>query len=266
MSGPSFRKPPAIERVLSVQFRELAGFDLVHYGMWFDRIRSDFPLSTRQERLLPIVEQFPQSAGQRHARIGIEVGVPLGRCVFSSRPPSTRLLQLQPDRFAMNWRRQAGDDYLRFPQTSERFEQSFQEFSHFCSEFALPEPIVELCEVTYVNRIACPDDTSAAEFSAQVFGEGILGGREEWLPAPSGFSVNRRFDFPDEKGRLYAEAASAEDQNGRFLLLKMIGRTVTRNDDRWQERMNLAHDWVVNGFKAITEESIRYDIWEQCDD
>ena len=264
MSGPNFRNPPAIERVLSVQFPELAGFDLVHYGMWFERIRGEFPLSKREGRLPPIIEPFPALPTQAHLKV--DVGFPLGRCVYSSREPSTRLQQLQPDRFAMNWRRKEGDEYLRYRETSRRFAESFQEFVAFCSNVALPEPVADLCEVTYVNRITCPDDSGPADYCAQVFGDGTLGTREKWLPAPSGFLINRRFDFPDDRGRLYAKAALAEDTQGEFLLLKMTGRTVVHRDDQWQDRMQLAHDWVVNGFVALTQESVRKDVWEQYDE
>ncbi len=262
MSGPSFENPPAVERVLSVQFRELGGFDLVHYGMWFEQIRDIFPLSTRQTRLPQIVERFPAAPSQPN-RLEFEIGPSLSRCVFSSTDPSTRLMQLQPDRFAMNWRRDLGDEYRPFSDTSQRFEDSFRQFEQFCANVELSEPIVELCEVTYVNRILVPDDENPSDFFAQVFGEGTLGLSASWLGPLSALSLNRRFDFAEEHGRLYAEAASVEDSNGHAFLLKMVGRTVVRDGDQWLDRLQLAHDWVVNGFVAITGESVRKNIWGQ---
>ena len=53
------------------------------------------------------------------------------------------------------------------------------------------------------------------------------------------------------------------DESTRRGLLKMVGRAVIRGDDQWQDRMQTAHDWVVDGFVAITDESVRRNIWGQ---
>jgi hypothetical protein len=51
--------PPVVERVFTLQFMPLPGFDLIHIGLWFEKIRDRFPVFSRQQLLGHITESFP---------------------------------------------------------------------------------------------------------------------------------------------------------------------------------------------------------------
>jgi uncharacterized protein (TIGR04255 family) len=165
----------------------------------------------------------------------------------------------------MNWRRRHGESYLRYNETSGQFAEAFREFQSFCREVEIEEPKIDLCEVCYVNRIQPLDGQSLDQAIATVFGAGVLGLTADWLKPPAGITLNRRFDFSEQRGRLYAEASTANDPEGEFILLKMTARVDVSSTDDWFDRMRLAHDWVVNGFVAITSQEVRRLNWRQIE-
>ncbi|MFV0443189.1 MAG: TIGR04255 family protein [Planctomycetaceae bacterium] len=270
MPGPTFANPPAMERVLSVQFRELPAFELQHYGMWYEQIKNRYPLTTRQPRLPRIIEQFPYKPVPQRFQFGVETAPELPHCVFAAEG-QTRLLQLQPDRFAMNWRRKPGDEYRRFNDTKADFFGLLEEFRRFCLGTGLGEVSTDMFEVTDVNQIDCPPGRGTAEFVADVF-EGIdLQPPEDaasWLPYPFGTTFNRLYDFGDLLGRLYAEISVVADSDHEYILYKLTARARIEPSTCEQDleaRLQLAHDWVVKGFVATTRKPIRNSEWRQVE-
>ncbi len=264
MNTPVFKNPPAIERVLSVQFSELPEFEIVHYGLWYRQIADRFPIHTRQGRLQKIFEPKQWRHSTPQFQLGLDITPQLPRVVFASENvPATRLHQLQPDRFAMNWRRQQGEDYRRFQQTMHDFEDLFHEFCEFCAAESLSKPVVDLCEVIYVNEIPCPSGIDASSFMSDVFNGIDLQSPADWLNGPIAASVDRVFNTTDT-GRLYVECQLGESKSGEeCITMKLTGRAKVSPDESWLSELTLAHDWVVNGFIAITKDSIRYQHWGQ---
>ena len=110
---PSFAKPPVNEVVLSVAFDRPPGLSIAHLGdFWHQHLRSDFP---------QIEEQAPY---HRPVEILGPPAPPAMNVQLMDRPPSprlwaksvdgTRLVQLQADWFAFNWR-DAPDSELEYP-------------------------------------------------------------------------------------------------------------------------------------------------------
>lgn len=263
MDLPAFKRPPVVERVLTYQFQQLPEFDVVHYGLWYDRIRQRFPIFDRQPMLSRIVEVFPLKA-RPVIQFGLESTPPLPRCVFAaSEDDFSRLHQLQPDRFAMNWRRELGHEYISFEEAKVEFATLWADFGGFCAEQSLTSPQIDLCEVTYVNRIECPAGTQLGDRWKQVFSRTDLSSHADWLPNPRVAAINRVYDFQDQRGRLYAEATVGTHCGKDVLVLKMTGRTLVEPQSDCVERLQLAHDWVVKGFGELTTEEARRDEWGQ---
>src|SRR5690606_21392133 len=98
-AGPSFRKPPVVETVLSIQFEELLDFRTTHFGEYYCSVKERFPVVLEQRRIDHVVESFP--AVPRLPELRIEATVPrLGRIQFRDAADGCAMLQLQPDRFA----------------------------------------------------------------------------------------------------------------------------------------------------------------------
>lgn len=263
MNGPKFMKPPVVERVLSVQFQELYPFDIVHFGLWYNLIRGEYPDFERQNPLERIDEPFPFVARQPRHRFGLELIPPLPRMVFSRKGSTNELLQLQSNRLIMNWGHSAdGSVYIDFEQISEQFSRWFEMLVLFCTEHSIDKPIVDLCEVTYVNHINPTPQRTVMEYFSDVFISVNPTTPVEWMSAPKALTYNRVFDITDDQGRLYFEAgAPVVEQDA--ILLKVTGRAIVEPEQSWLERLKSAHDWVVNGFEAVTSEAVRQQVWEQ---
>jgi hypothetical protein len=84
------------------------------------------------------------------------------------------------------------------------------------------------------------------------------------LGRPELATFNRVFPIRDDRGRLYAEASVARHkERGDFVLLRMVGRTLHSESSSVEETLGLAHDYVVQGFVELTEQTIREERWGQ---
>ena len=56
-STPKFKNPPVVETVLGVQFRAISKMRMAHCGVYWDRIRQDFPAAEERPVLPPTIER-----------------------------------------------------------------------------------------------------------------------------------------------------------------------------------------------------------------
>lgn len=91
----------------------------------------------------------------------------------------------------------------------------------------------------------------------------VPSGNVDWLPNPRATAFNCLFDFDEAQGRLYSETSVGQNKEREFVLFKLTGRTLLASSEDWRQRLTDAHDWVVNGFVAMTNEEIRKTEWEQ---
>jgi uncharacterized protein (TIGR04255 family) len=133
MSGnlPDFDKPPVIEVILSLQFEPLESLRTPHMGLFWTRIKEDYPLSEEHASIDPIIEEF-----------GVDSASDLGRN-YTSAPVrhwyinrnGTSLIQIQKDRFIHNWRRrEESDEYPRFENVLTSFIGNLQKFTAFLKD------------------------------------------------------------------------------------------------------------------------------------
>jgi hypothetical protein len=89
--SPVFERPPINELGLGIKLVRPAGLKIAHLGQFWSAVRSDFPLAEENAPIGPI-EAAPNVGG-----------LPLPRLWFLSQD-RVLLLQLQLDRFHLNWR------------------------------------------------------------------------------------------------------------------------------------------------------------------
>lgn len=147
---PEFAEPPLFETVFGVRFPRLEGWDVRHFGLFWDRVRSDYPeFETKQPLASP-----EHVTGPTEGRIAIQLLTePQVRCWYLI-PDGTRLLQVQHDGFFHNWRKVKLDEvYPRYEKAIRpMFEQEWGRFHAFLEERGVGSPDVVQCEATYVNH------------------------------------------------------------------------------------------------------------------
>ena len=55
---PEFNRPPVVETVLSAQFEPVAGMHSAHFGLFWQRIRAQFPQVEEKLALESALERF----------------------------------------------------------------------------------------------------------------------------------------------------------------------------------------------------------------
>src|SRR4051812_32192542 len=95
---PEFDRPPLVETVLSAQFEPIAGMHTVHFGLFWQRIRREFPEAEEKPSLKPAFERFDESS-RRVGRFRFEAreDVQPERMWFVNKT-GTEMIQLQVDR------------------------------------------------------------------------------------------------------------------------------------------------------------------------
>lgn len=161
---PEFDAPPLFETVFGVRFPKLKGWDVRHFGLYWDQIRADFP---RFETKPPLPGPLPGSQGEA---IAIQLlSEPEMRCWYLI-SDGTRLLQVQHDGFFHNWRKVRLDEvYPRYRTIRPSFEREWGRFRRFLEERGIASPNVVECEATYVNHLEKGREWSSIADLREVF-------------------------------------------------------------------------------------------------
>lgn len=268
---PDYQDPPLVETVLSIQFRPLQGFSLVHVGPLWHQFRDTFPLIEEYPPLEAARETFGQPAPTR-MEVTIEEKPPLPRVWFLNES-KTELIQVQPDRFIHNWRRTGSEltTYPRYERVREKFRDEVRGFQQFLSDEMLGPIDIDQCEVTYVNHI---EPSQAWHRHGQL--EAVL---RTWtvrglsfLPEAEDTRIHQRFvirsDSGHPLGRLYVSlvpAWKAEEQSPIFILkLTARGFPINEGIEGAFAFFDLGREWIVKGFTDMTTTDM-HRVWGRND-
>ena len=179
-----------------------------------------------------------------------------------------RLLQVQPDRFLQNWRRASlsSQYYPSYERNREDFVGSFREFAQFAEACSLGRVAPNQCEVTYVNHIPIDDGCGVGEMLRKCFPSLAGAHSDDFLPpSPERVAFKCSYPMQDQRGRLHIDVRPAIDKRSRqeMLRLMLTARGAPNSADledvlSW---LDLAHRWVVNGFKSFTSDEM-HQRWE----
>lgn len=265
---PEFKKPPVIEVAVSIQFKELAKISAPHLGMlWAEHYRERYPQAQQQPPLTNVREAFSPTP----ARATVEVlpNMPVPRCWFLSEE-GTRLIQVQADRFVLNWRKlDTGESYPRYKMIKKQFTEEFARFEKWLQTEGLGEIEIDQSELTYVNHVFEGDGWSTGDNIGNVLT--LWSGRvhDDYLHDPEDVRFATRYVMPvAEKptGRLHvrAQIASRISDDRRLIKLSLIGRgpPIGEAIEGAMTMMDQAHEWIVRGFAAITSAEM-HQRWER---
>jgi uncharacterized protein (TIGR04255 family) len=265
---PHYRTPPVVEVIFAVALQPVSVtlVDLARFGI--ERLSQEFPLSQDQPAVRMTVESFDAAGENLVPTLSLLTGPggPPVRLWFQSED-KTRLIQLQRDWFAYNWQGASGDDpYPRYEYIEGRFLQTWDMFSDFLAEHSAETAAVEQCELSYINHITPGDLWS---HPGQVDRILRLAGRASgFLPEPEDSQVVSRYRIRHQDldvGRLYVQATPGQRQSDRKPIIQL---NVTVRGRPWAEGregmisfFRLAHEWIVNGFAAVTTDEAQYGLW-----
>ena len=261
---PEFNNPPVVETVLSLQFRPLKGFEIPHFGLYWANIKNEYPKYEIQPPLSHIIERF----GREEIRPpGVEVNIapaPEVRCWFLNQSEN-RLIQIQKDRFIYNWKKMSdNEEYPRYDNIKTSFIKEWNKFCNFLKRDNFDEPVVNQCEIIYVNHFEKGKGWKSYGELHKIFTYWSEVSSSGFLPEPEMVSFTVRYVMPERKGRLYmfVQPGIRRKDAKEVLQLQVIARgrpDSSRIDDilRW---FDMGHEWIVQGFTDFTTEYM-HQLW-----
>jgi len=260
---PDFENPPAVETLLGVYFSPLKRWITPYFGSFWHTIRKEYPNVQVQPPL--VSEQglrLELSSERSTLRLSGEIPV---RWFYYHRS-KRRLIQIQTDCFIQNWRkRDERDSYLHYAELRPSFEHMWKRFCDFLNDSKVEAPVVQECEVTYINHIDRGKGwTNFGDVNRVVSGwSGLTSGR--FLPMPSLISLNAAYPMPGKGGRLAVSLQPGIRPDGKETLQLNVSARCKPGSSRSVDvlkALDLARGWVVNGFTDFTTEQM-HEVWKR---
>jgi uncharacterized protein (TIGR04255 family) len=241
----TFDAPPLNEVSLGRVFLPRPDLLVPHYGAFWERVRADFPNLAHAPLIAEAGEQL----------LFDERGL-IPRLWFISRD-SSRLIQLQQNRFHYNWRRTPeSSEYIRFPAIQEMALKLWELFGAFVRDETRTELVPVSNELTYSNVVEAVDGQSAVSLADAVLRDSMWHKHQRYLDAPVQFNQTCAFTIPGDVGELTVQAVTGSfNTNGRPLLkIDLTARSKKPQvaEASFQKWSDDAHDFLVAAFKDIT--------------
>lgn len=256
---PEYKKPPINEVACGLRFQPLSQFYLPYTGLFWEKIKKDFPECQHAQPLL--------SDSTVMTVDGI-TGLPLPRIWFLS-ANKQELVQLQPDCFFYNWRKLGEPGaYPRFPTIILSFKKLLQIFVAFLAEVKLSPVVPVRYELTYVNHIPKGEGWQSIEDIGNLLMDVRWDTRQgRFLPAPQNITWRAQFDLPDGAGTLSVslnQVTRVTDQTPALRLdIQATGIPKDTSLDALWPWFELAHTWIVKGFEDLTHPETQSKVWEK---
>jgi uncharacterized protein (TIGR04255 family) len=254
---PDFDNPPVTETVLGLQFTPLSKFDVPHYGRYWTKIKEEYEHFEVHPAVVSTVDERESDVPTKQGKIFINFpNGPNFRCWFIDKS-HTNLIQVQRDRFILNWRKVRGDEqYPHYEHIRPKFEQEWVRFCEMLTEEGIETPKVNQCEVTYVNHIEFDSElTGGSELKRFIASwSGATSG--EFLPKVDKVSLNTNYMMDGKNGRLRISMLPVLRMGDGMEVLQLdvsaTGRPTSSKTPDILEWMDKGREWVVKGFADFT--------------
>jgi uncharacterized protein (TIGR04255 family) len=251
-----FERPPIVEVTCGVIFALPKPLRTAHVGLYWSRIKNEFPRTEDADTLAPTFEN-PEPGGVTQIMQWEFVQLAPLRRTWLVNEPGDRLIQIQEDRFHYNWKRaEQKPGYPSYQDVIAGFHSQWSDFSRFLGEEELGEPVVRQLEMTYFNIFPSESDYLVDHQRS--------GAQTRYLPRPESVNLRSVYFVDVLRGRLHATAQTARDvQTGeKVIRLEITARGLPKEvtSASCREWFDAAHDWITHGFADMTTEQA-HSIW-----
>ncbi|MFD3390075.1 TIGR04255 family protein [Alteromonas macleodii] len=205
-SDVSYKAPPIVEKALSIQFRPLESFHVALLGVIWDAFKAEYPKISYESRLEHTIERFgiPFAHAKPSFKLLDKPEAP--RTTFISLNEEY-LIQVQDDRFVLNWRKTESNSYPRHQVLIEKLLKEFGTFKGVLMENGIDSVEPDQLEIINVNHIE--DDNVSLD---KAF-DSIMSNSSIAMSDVEGFSCNfsQFFEYEGKKiGRIYTNLEKAK--------------------------------------------------------
>lgn len=257
-----FAHPPVTEVALAIQF-DAPSIELLDVAAIANFVRSELPGISEQPARPPMGESFgrPTDASQLGVQL-LEPGFPLRYWMLSE--DESRLLQVQHDFVALNWRRQEStpSSYPRYTTLRSSFARYLDEIERVVVGEGKSKLQPNWCEVTYVNHVEAASGSEPLMLS-EVTNVAWLPPEDAFLPRPEDAQFGMRFLIEDGGspiGRLTIGANPVIRRADGMALWSITLTARVRSAEGSLagafRALDVGHEWVVRGFRDVTTPSM----------
>lgn len=260
-----FDFPPVSETAISIQFASPM-VDIAVLAAFTIAVRETAPHVSHQPVLPRMEETFNAPAPVPMFQF-VDQAAGLPRTWFAG--DDGYLVQLQPDRMTLNWRR-SGDDYPGYASVRKRFDKHLEQLQVAVLGAHRVMPPIDLCEVAYVNPIEVPDDqqdafahpdlASLINRVQQSPAVGFLGQPEDAL-YQARWRIKHPLDPGRPVGRLHVSASPTVADGHSLYMVNVLARVKPGQEEEY-DAVNMAHEYVVLGFTDLTTKHM-HEFWKR---
>lgn len=150
---PDYEKPPLDEMVMGVQFQRPSGYSPIYAKDVWELFKREYPNVQEHPALDPSFETFGAPNVISEFKFQLRPVAPVSRLWFIS-PDDDRLIQFQPDRLLLNWRRRPKcDAYPHFESLAESFQAAFNTLTALFESKLNHKLEINQAEISYVNNL-----------------------------------------------------------------------------------------------------------------
>jgi len=261
-SLPDYKKPPVIEVVCGIAFKKIEQFKAPHLGLFWQRLRADYPICQHAPPL-----GFPPEPSEPSG----EFELPLPRMWFINEKMNN-LIQLQNNRFFYNWRKMRADEpYPHYRAVIKKFTANLELFQKFLEEEKLRSFSPTDCELTYINHILKGEGwETISDISGVLPDISWRSNNSRFLPEPLNIGWMSSFALPEDKGRLHVKLDQVAHKIDKRPILRLEISAKGLGADKSQKAIwdwfEIAHKWIVCGFADLTNLKIQKTFWERSDE
>jgi uncharacterized protein (TIGR04255 family) len=269
---PDYRTPPVAEVIFAVSLRPLATsiVDLARFGL--ENLGDEYPIHQDQPAVQMATETFDGTVQNVAPTLALLTGPggPPVRLWFQS-TDKTRLIQLQRDWIAYNWQAGSGENpYPRYRAIEEQFFRLWDGLSDFLRQYKDETLAAYQCELSYINHIVPGGLWERHGQLGKVIR--LAGAADTFLPEPEDGQLAFRYRISRDGtdiGRLYVQSTSGQRQADRLSIIQLTmtarGRPISEGREGALAFFRLAHEWIVNGFAAVTTDEAQRELWGRID-
>ena len=263
---PHFKRPPILEQAISLSFERIMSLDLVDFGLFWDRVRDQFPSCETGARFHAPIEGFEEiNTPISFTLVG---PVELPRSLF--RNEDGELIQVQDDSFGFNWIRPSPESkYPRFERTSARLWELYSIFVRYLEDRGHGRPTFRQCELTNVNLISIRDFGSDFSAMAEAFIVDPFAWEVEGLVAET-YVRRRQHKMVDEDGlpagRLHSVISPVFREGEKAFQFELTARSppTIRTENEAKAFFERAHRMINQAFWVSVTPRMR-EFWGEYD-
>jgi uncharacterized protein (TIGR04255 family) len=268
VSSPiKFEDPPVQEVAFSASFQTPKMMSGAFIGTFWSQVRERFP-DLSENSPIPALIEAPSQGTEVNVAPQLQIlNMPSLRRSILRSTDGRHIIQIQQDKFVLNWTRGKSKAYPDFETAFSEFASNLELLSKNLKAEGFGQPIYNQYELQYVNLVG-PDNGLA------IVGEGGLlvdhtrrSTTDRFLPNPSGFNWTSSYQLPNEMGRLHmiAQAVLVPPKNQRHVRLDVVARGFRPDSDDFnmEQWFKIAHEWIVSGFTDSTSPILQTQAWKR---